>query len=609
MDWTPVQQERYRRTLLKMWLIPSLLLLALVGVLIWQLDRLLETQRLINKSNEFIAQINVVEKLLVDIESGTRGYLLTSDPLFLDSQTRAAKELEPSIKILLQQAVEIGSPPESIATLQSLQSEWQTKVRDVVAASSNGTDRALLIRTNAGKLSSDGLREVLFGMVTAEQQRRDQRTVAFDRSTRSVMWVGLTVTVVLALGLVIYFRRQLFSLVDAYKTALADIETRSTSLAQSERRHRLLFENNPHPMWLYDTDTLAFIDVNQAAIEHYGFSREEFLEMTMSEIRPIRDIPFLLNNLAHLKNGIVRAGIWKHRKKDGAVIDVEITSHRVEIGGRAAEIVLANDVTSKLDTERELIQLNNLLEQRVAERTQELETANKELEAFTYSVSHDLRAPLRAIHGFARILQEEFASGMPPAAVRYLQHVRTNAKQMGQLVDDLLGFSRISRQSLKKQVVDPGDIVQLALDELQPERNGRVVEVTVAKLPHLEADPALLKLVFINLLSNAFKYTRGRAPAIIEVGATFESERSAAPIYYVRDNGAGFDMKYAHKLFGVFQRLHRAEEFEGTGVGLATTERIIRRHGGRIWAEAEVDRGATFSFTIAGGPVNDGEHS
>jgi PAS domain S-box-containing protein len=251
-------------------------------------------------------------------------------------------------------------------------------------------------------------------------------------------------------------------------------------------------------------------------------------------------------------------------------------------------------------------------EQALQQRTAQLETANKELESFSYSVSHDLRSPLRAIDGFSRILIEEYASQLPDEAKRYLHLVRSNTQRMGELVDDLLAFSRLGRQSLKKQTVSPEAIVRKSLEDLSTEQQGRQVEIVIGDpsarpghaLPDCEADPALLEQVFVNLLSNAFKFTRTRPVARIEVG--FE-EKEGMRTYFVRDNGVGFDMQYVGKLFAVFQRLHRAEDYEGTGVGLAIVQRIVARHGGRAWAEAQVGKGATFYFTLEGGESNDRE--
>ena len=270
----------------------------------------------------------------------------------------------------------------------------------------------------------------------------------------------------------------------------------------------------------------------------------------------------------------------------------------------------------KLRAEENLHKLNEELEARVLARTAEVRIANEELEAFSYSVSHDLRAPLRAIDGFSRILVEDFGNALPPETRRYLDIIIHNVQGMTELIDDLLNFSRLSRQSMNRQNVRPDEIVQTVLEELTNERAGRDIEIVRETLPPCLADPALLKQVYVNLLSNALKYTRKQPHARIEIGAVSAAEllrenaelhephvsakgtESDRKVYYVRDNGTGFDMRYVGKLFGVFQRLHRAEEFEGTGVGLAIVHRIVLRHGGRVWAEGELDRGATFYFWL-----------
>ncbi len=239
--------------------------------------------------------------------------------------------------------------------------------------------------------------------------------------------------------------------------------------------------------------------------------------------------------------------------------------------------------------------LNVELEQRVAERTAQLEAANRELESFSYSVSHDLRAPLRAMNEYSSILIKEYGEQLPKEGQRYLRRISKNFHKMDNLINDLLLFSRTGKQALKIEKVSCTEMVKQVVAELQTEREGREVEVVVGRLRTCLADPILLKQVWVNLLSNAFKFTKGKENTLVEIGSkTIKGER----VYFVKDNGAGFDMRYSDKLFDVFQRLHSTAEYEGTGVGLAIVQRIITRHGGRVWAEAEVNKGAVFYFTV-----------
>ena len=265
-----------------------------------------------------------------------------------------------------------------------------------------------------------------------------------------------------------------------------------------------------------------------------------------------------------------------------------------ELQQRTAE--LETEVTERERAEAQVRQLNQNLEQRVAARTAELELANNELDAFAHSVSHDLRAPLRHVLGYAELLQGSLGECLDEKSRHYLDTIVTGAQRMGNLIDHLLEFARTSVVELRLEPLDLEALAQEAIDELEPELRGRSVTWKIAPMPEVHADRALLRLALSNLIGNALKYTRQRPRAEIEIGSRSASELGT--VVFVRDNGAGFDMKYANKLFGVFQRLHRAEEYEGTGVGLANVRRIIHRHGGQTWAEAAVDQGATFYFSL-----------
>ena len=392
----------------------------------------------------------------------------------------------------------------------------------------------------------------------------------------------------------------------ALKLAL-DAEEAQHRAERAERKAQQnlnLLDATRDGVFIFDAHSLRFTYVNQGAVDQVGYSREELLGMTPVDLKPEFDEAQFRQMIAPLINGSSRANTFAtiHRRKDGVAVPVEINLQCVAgEGGDSLFVSVVRDVTDRKQAESQIHKLNAELEERVQQRTAQLNVANKELEAFSYSVSHDLRAPLRAIDGFSRILMEDHAAQMPEEALHYLQLVRNNTKQMGHLVDDLLAFSRLGRQRVKRETVAIGRIVQQCLDELKGTLGGRRVEFTLGELPACKADPALLKQVWFNLLANAVKYSGNRPEARIEIGCRSDGNGFAEQVYFVKDNGVGFDMRYAHKLFGVFQRLHRAEDYEGTGVGLAIVQRIIHRHGGRVWAEAVVDQGATFFFSLPGG--------
>ena len=345
---------------------------------------------------------------------------------------------------------------------------------------------------------------------------------------------------------------------------------------------------------------------NKGAERIFGYRPDEAIGKSIELIIP----PSLANEerdiLDHISRGERVPPFETIRiRKDGTPIQISATISPIK-DARGAVIgasKIARDVTERKKMEFELKQLhlkaqklNAELEERVRTRTLQLQEANEELEAFSYSVAHDLRAPVRAIDGFTRVLQEDYSSGLTEEGKRYLSITRANTKRMGQLIDDLLALSRVGRKELEAfSVVPIGDIAQEVAEELQKRDPGPQIAIRLGELPPVLGSAPMIRQVLVNLISNALKFTRGRPdPTIAIEGKAQEHE----VIFSVRDNGIGFDMRYVKKLFGVFQRLHSADKYEGTGVGLAIVQRIIHRHGGRVWAEAEVNKGATFYFTL-----------
>jgi PAS domain S-box-containing protein len=361
----------------------------------------------------------------------------------------------------------------------------------------------------------------------------------------------------------------------------------SASIAAIE--YRELLEGNPLPMWIYDSESLRFLTVNKAAISIYGYSHGEFLGMKIKDLCPGPLDPMVAPASADETHFQV-----KHRKRDGTIISVEVIRYQILFAGRKSVVEINREIAEKNREQLNVDPQNQELEVRVRERTGQLETINRELEAFCYSVSHDLRAPLRSIRGFSEVLLERYGSKVDAKGQTLLRRVCESSQIMDRLIEDLLKLSRVTRVELKRRTVNLSALAGEIADKLREAEPSRPVQFVIAPDLKAEGDERLLHVVLDNLLRNAWKFTSKRSETRIEVGLTSEPECA----FFVSDNGAGFDMAYADKLFGVFQRLHPLEEFDGTGIGLANVRRIVHRHGGRTWAEAKVDEGASFYFTV-----------
>lgn len=369
-------------------------------------------------------------------------------------------------------------------------------------------------------------------------------------------------------------------------------------LRASEERFRKVFEHAPTGIAIASWDG-RLEQCNPAFCSLLGYAEEELRGVWFGSIIPPEDRDANLADVERLRSGELASFQNESRYvgKNGQPVWVhKIVSVLPNDAGAPRKVfILVTDITERRRAEEEIRRLNTDLERRVRERTAQLEDANKELEAFSYSVSHDLRAPLRGIDGWSLALVEDYATQLDDRARQYLNRVRSETQRMGLLIDDLLQLSRITRSAMNRGTVDLASLAHAIAKRLQEEHSARRIEFRIAPDLQTSGDAALLEVALTNLLGNAAKFTGPRAEARIEFG---QAQREGERAFYVRDNGVGFDMRFAQNLFGAFQRLHRASEFPGSGIGLATVQRIIHRHGGRVWAEAQAGQGATFYFTI-----------
>jgi PAS domain S-box-containing protein len=629
LDAAPESRMRRKATV---GFVAAVLLTCFVSAAFWYSASLSSAEAdLVAHTDVVMNALTTTTKDIIDIETGARGFALTGQEPFLEPYTAGMRKLLEDITTLqglLQDNPQQEQRLDRLKLQVNSAAEISTQIMMQRQKLHIAPDLQLL---RDGKKSIDVVRSTIQEMQNEEKRllaERSLKTESARRLTRITSILGTLLGIgVLSLSWLSLkrqieingmsrvqmsrFNAELEYRVEERTAEMAAIneslEREILARADAERNLRES-ENRLSGIIGSAMDAVVTVD-DQHRVVLFNRSAEKMFHCQMADAigQPVeRFIPerFRPHHSEHIRNfgttgttsrsmGTLGA-IWGVRA-DGEEFPIEASISQAEAGGKRLFTVILRDITQRKNDEREIRGLNEDLERRVQARTAQLEAANKELEAFTYSVSHDLRAPLRHISGFSKILMEEFGPTLPAEAQQHLQKIQDGTRRMGTLVDDLLSLGRIGRQEVRLQVTGLDSIVQEVVAEVRRDCEGRQMEWKIGKLPFVDCDPGLLRLVFQNLLANAVKFTRTRTPTIIEVG---QLEQNGSTVIYVRDNGVGFSMKYSDKLFGVFHRLHRAEDFEGTGVGLATVQRIIQKHGGRIWAEAELDKGATFFFTL-----------
>lgn len=570
----------------------AILLLLLIGGVAFRSTRLLiASTRAVEHTHDVRRQISGLQTYLSLAESARRGYALSGDETLWEPFADIETQLQGRVVVL--RALTRDTPAQQ-ARLDRLVGLLEQRGRSLIDAVTERRERGPQFGQMrlAQRALSDRIRAELQAMDAFETTLLEERRDAAEASARTTvaLLTGGGLTALFLLGL-------------AFAALRREAGARARAEAELRQQNGLL-ENviRSSGDGIVVTDEKArFVLFNPAAERIVGRGAtdappDRWAE-TFGVFLPDGETPFpterypLLRSLQGESCDDVEQLIRNPALPAGALIRVSSRPLREADGSIRGALAVLRDVTAEKQAEHRITSLNREL----AETVQELRSVNAELEAFSYSVSHDLRAPIRHIDGFVGLLRHHAEGSLDEKGRRYLGVIGDAAKRMGRLIDDLLEFSRTGRADLRRGSVDLEALVQEVRAEVQQDAEGREIAWQVGPLPSVTADRALLRVVLVNLLSNAVKYTRGRSPARIEIGARPGNGRHEV---YVRDNGVGFDMAYAHKLFGVFQRLHRTEEFEGTGIGLATVRRVLHRHGGEVSAEGRPDAGATFSFWL-----------
>jgi PAS domain S-box-containing protein len=582
------------------------ILVLVTGVSFRNTRRLTETRELVTHTYIVIDQLEKILTRLVDVETGNRGYVITGQEAYLEPFTEAKDRLDQDLKSLDRLTADNPSEQVRVAELarQSAQ-RLASATEGVRLRRVQGFEAGQSFLLNGqGKREMDEIRLLIAKMETVERELLEQRSVAARaETTRTVIAFSAGLSLSFALLLVVFFflkrqiamRRRGEQLLIRQKQELANsaeallVQTNLLELILARIGDGVCVSDENGKFLVFNPAAEQILGVGPTdGVDRWSEAFGLYLSDTVTPY-PSEQLPLA----RALRGESVDAELFMRNANapEGKWLIATARPILNEDGSVRGGVSVFSDITQRKLFERTLEEKNAAFHQ----ANLQLEAANQELEAFAYSVSHDLRAPLRHLAGFAELLQKNCGAALDANGTHYLDLIQEAAARMGVLIDDLLTFSRLGRSEMQRVTVDLNKLLSTVIADLHEETRERKISWSIGDLPTAPADPSLLRQVFVNLVSNAVKFTRNRPEAEIEVGCRDNGDRVTV---FVRDNGAGFDMKYVAKLFGVFQRLHRTDEFEGTGIGLANVRRIIARHGGETWAESLNGGGATFYFSL-----------
>ncbi|HEY4288122.1 MAG TPA: ATP-binding protein [Puia sp.] len=578
--------------------------LVIVVFSIWQYRRIQNGGAIIRHTNLVLYQTQEVLNDEVQYELNVKNFLLTGDSAFLDRAGDSVRFLPSKIATLKQLTADNPRQQVRIDSLLAYITRNRSILENamILSRAGNFEEAAGLISSEATTGYSYRIQHMLNAMALEERGLLDIRRGNSQNKALQLQWILWALIAAVAILAFVTFRKIRVDLgrekkareqLRRFNIELKDeVKMQTANLQASEDKYKTLFYKSPLPKWIYDEATLVFLEVNDMAIRSYGYSRDEFLAMTIMDIRPEEDKDRLLKDVEDVRShpGSYRDSQWRHIKKDGEIIDVDVTAYPINFEGHRARMVVVSDITERRLYEQQLQQLNTDL----AKRAGELASSNGELERFAYIASHDLQEPLRMVSSFLQLLQKRYGGHLDEKADQYIHYAVDGAERMKALIMDLLEYSRVGTGKDGFGWIDTAIVLKEVGDIFREKIISARARVDIGEMPVVWGDKVQMTQLFQNLLSNALKYHSDQAPVI----RIRTKEEPGCWQFSISDNGIGIDPQFFDKIFIIFQRLHNKSDYSGTGIGLAICKKIVERHGGHIWVESASEKGSTFYFTI-----------